>query len=222
MSRQSDSALEPTVAYHRRVIVAVEGPSAAGKTTWCRAAAAEFVAEYVPTGKEPDGSDPEAQARYWTGVNADRWSQAIALERRAGVALCDSDPLKLHYSWCLARIGAAPVARFLHELVAVREAMRRRQLGFADAVFLTIPEEATLRRQKDGDTTRCRRAFELHVRLRGPLEEWYRTLDRLRPGAVVWELPPAGAGDFVSELRLDDRYDIHVLDALASELPPTG
>src|SRR6478735_5328390 len=39
------------------VIVAVEGPSAAGKSTWCRATSEQFVAEYTPTGEEPDGSD---------------------------------------------------------------------------------------------------------------------------------------------------------------------
>ncbi|MBF4567677.1 hypothetical protein ITJ57_02760 [Plantibacter sp. VKM Ac-2880] len=203
------------------MIVAVEGPSAAGKTTWCRAAAAEFVAEYAPTGEEPDGSDPEAQARYWTGVNGDRWSQAIALERRVGVALCDSDPLKLHYSWCLARIGEAPVARFLHELAAVRAAMLRCQIGFADAVLLTLPDEPALRRQKNGDRTRSRRTFDLHVRLRGPLEEWYRTVDQLRPGTVIWELPRTGAEDLVPAVQDEDRYDVHLLDALASELPQT-
>jgi len=204
------------------MIVAAEGPSAAGKTTWCRTIVAEFVAEYTPTGLEPNRSDPDTQARYWTEVNVDRWAQAIALERRTGVAVCDSDPLKLHYSWSLARIGEAPVARFLRELAAVREAMSRREIGFADAVFLTLPDEAVLRRQKDGDAMRSRRAFELHVRLRDPLEEWYRTLDRLRPGTVGWELPPTGADHMVTALQPDGRYNIEVLDALASQLPSTG
>lgn len=155
-------------------------------------------------------------------MNGDRWSQAIALERRAGVALCDSDPLKLHYSWCLARNGEASATRFLAELGAVREAMRRRQIGFADAVFLTLPEEGVLRRQKNSDATRPRRTFELHVRLRGPLEEWYRTLDHLRPGSVVWGLPPTGVADLVPALQPDGRYDVDLLDALACRLPQTG
>ena len=100
------------------VIIAVEGPSAAGKTTWCRAqmtnesVVEEFVAEYQPTGFEPDGTNLEVQASYWTTVNSKRWSQAEDLEARTGIALCDSDPLKLHYSWCLAAVGAAPRERF--------------------------------------------------------------------------------------------------------------
>jgi len=40
---------------HGNVIVVVEGPSAAGKTTWCLSHAECFVAEYVPTGDEPEG-----------------------------------------------------------------------------------------------------------------------------------------------------------------------
>lgn len=204
------------------MIIAVEGPSAAGKTTWCRKAVDEFIGEYVPTGVEPDGSDPEHQARYWTGVNADRWSQAIELEHRAGLAVCDSDPLKLHYSWCLARIGADPISRFLHELASVREAMSRRQLGFADAILVTLPSEAVLRRQKDGDATRSRRTFELHARLRGPLEQWYRSMDRLRPGAVIWDLQATAVGDLSTTLRPDRRYDVELLDALVFELPRTG
>ena len=77
------------------MIVAVEGPSAAGKTSWCRANAPDFVAEYTPVGNRPDAEQP---ARFWTGVNSQRWSNAIELETATGTAICDSDPLKLHYS----------------------------------------------------------------------------------------------------------------------------
>lgn len=89
------------------MIVAVEGPSAAGKTTWCKRAAVEFVPEYAPIGTGPDGSDAVGQARYWTDVNTARWSKALDLEDRVQMAICDTDPMKLHYSWCLTRVGAA-------------------------------------------------------------------------------------------------------------------
>ena len=90
------------------MIVAVEGPSAAGKTTWCRQQPWPVVAEYSPTGGEPDDSDEDRRAAYWVGVNSGRSQQALKLEAEHRVVLCDSDPLKLHYSWSLARIGAAP------------------------------------------------------------------------------------------------------------------
>jgi len=201
------------------VIVAVEGPSAAGKTTWCRAAAGEFVTEYAPTGAEPDGSDAACQARYWTNVNAARWSQALDLEDRARVAICDTDPMKLHYSWCLARVGAAPASRFEHELASVREAMSQHQLGFADVVLVTIPDETTLRLRKTGDPTRSRRSFELHVGLREPLMEWYQCLDRLTPSHVVWELPADGINSISGTVSRADRYDVRMFDAFVRELP---
>lgn len=110
------------------MIIAVDGPSAAGKTTWCRAHSGPFVAEYAPTGDEPDGSDPDAQADYWVRVKSGRWAEAVALERSTGVAVCDSDPLKLHYSWCLAMVGAATWDRFERERAATLSTrLRHRQ-----------------------------------------------------------------------------------------------
>lgn len=115
------------------VIVVVEGPSAAGKTTWCRRHYPDqLVEEYTPTGAEPGDHDPLAQGRYWTDVNSGRWCAAVAEEELSGLAVCDSDPLKLHYSWCLAAVGAGTVGRWHAELAAVRDAMAREGLGFAD------------------------------------------------------------------------------------------
>lgn len=201
------------------MIVAVEGPSAAGKTTWCGAAAVEFVAEYAPTAAEPDGSEAACQALYWTDVNTARWSQALDLEDRRGVAICDTDPMKLHYSWCLARVGAAPASRFAHELASVGEEMSQQELGFADVVLVTVPDEATLRLQKAGDPTRSRRSFELHAGLREPLIEWYQCLDRLKPGHVAWELPEDGIYSIDGSVSRVDRYDVRVLDAFVGGLP---
>jgi hypothetical protein len=151
------------------VIVVVEGPTAAGKTTWCRRhAGAGIVPEYLPTGTEPDGSDLQAQADYWVAVNSQRWAQARAVEAATGLAVCDSDPLKLHYSWCLSRIGVAPRAQWEHEYAAARTAFAAHRLGLADVVLLSIPPLEVLRQRRDGDPTRRRRQFDLHVRLGAP------------------------------------------------------
>jgi thymidylate kinase len=66
------------------VIVAVEGPSAAGKTTWCRQHTSVFVEEYAPTGAEPDGSDVAAQAAYWVAINSGRWRAAAGARGASG------------------------------------------------------------------------------------------------------------------------------------------
>ncbi|WP_072806933.1 hypothetical protein [Rhodococcoides yunnanense] len=200
------------------MIVAVEGPSAAGKTTWCRGNVPEFVPEYQPTGSEPDGADVDAQAAYWVAVNSGRWAETQRLEARAGVAICDSDPLKLHYSWCLARIGATPRVRYERELSAVCTAFERGVLGFADVIFVSIPTPEVLRSQRDNDPMRRRRHFELHAALSGPLTEWYSAVDRVDPGRVRWGFPPdCGSGSFGPART--NRCDVDFLRTVHEELP---
>jgi hypothetical protein len=97
--------------------------------------------------------------------------------------------------------------------------MSRKQLGFADVVLVTVPDEETLRLQKIGDPTRSRRSFELHVKLRESLIEWYQCLNALRPGQVVWELPKEGFGSIRGPATGGDRYDVEVLDSLVGDLP---
>ena len=199
------------------MIVAVEGPSAAGKTTWCRTGALPFVAEYSPSGTEPR-DDPIAEAEYWTAVNSVRWEQALALEATVGTAVCDSDPLKLHYSWCLAAVGAAPVARFVAEAERSRAAFTAGRMGLADVVVLLAPDERTLREQRAGDATRRRRSFELHARLREPLLSWYSAVEAVDPGRVLRNQPP----DLTALTELAprvDRSDPDLLDAVLGGLP---
>lgn len=199
------------------MIVAVEGPSAAGKTTWCRQQPWPVVAEYAPTGAEPDGSDEDRQGAYWVGVNLGRWQRALELEAEHGVALCDSDPVKLHYSWCLARIGAAPWSRFEHELRATREVMVEGRLGFADVALVSIPSIHMLRTRKAADPARQRRSFELHVQLREPLREWYSAVERAEPGRVVWSWPATGVPTALGERP--QRCEPALLDSIIDQLP---
>jgi len=200
------------------VIIAVEGPSAAGKTTWCRGAGGQFVAEYTSTGQEPDGFDPVVHATYWAEANAQRWTQALTLEEAAGHAICDSDPLKLHYTWCLAAVAAAPISQFEHDLAAVRQMFAQRRLGFADAVVISIPNYQQLELQRDSDPTRRRRNFNLHARLAEPLSEWYAAVNRLEPGRVLHGFP--NELDVVTSIPpRPDRCDLQLLDRLLSELP---
>jgi len=44
-------------------------------------------------------------AAYWVEASATRWSHAISIEQEKGTALCDTDPLKLHYHYSLVQIG---------------------------------------------------------------------------------------------------------------------
>ncbi|WP_082772364.1 hypothetical protein [Actinoplanes sp. TFC3] len=198
------------------MIVVVEGPSAAGKTAWCR----RYVGRYVPEsrGSGPVQADEAAQARHWVRTGMARWAMAGELEREDGVAFCDTDPVKLHYAWGMAALGLAPRARFDRELAVTREAVRSGRLGFADAVLVGLPDTETLQRRRDGDDTRRRRNFAAHVQLREPLQQWYSALESLAPGRVIWDLPAIGVPK-LPEPRAE-RCDLDLLDALAGALPP--
>ncbi len=198
------------------MIVVVEGPTAAGKTSWCRRHVGRFVGEYAMTGAEP--VDGQALARHWARVGMRRWAQAQELERADGIAFCDTDPLKLHYSWGMAALGLAPRAQFDRELAVARVAIRTGRLGLADAVLVGLPDVATLRSRRDEDPTRRRRNFATHVQLREPLRQWYAALDDLDPGRVVWDLPAGGVPELPAPRP--GRTCPGLLDALIDALPP--
>ena len=198
------------------MIVVVEGPTAAGKTSWCRRNVGRFVAEYAMTGTEP--ADGQALARHWARVGMQRWADAEQLERADGIAFCDTDPLKLHYSWGMAALGLAPRAQFDRELAVARVAVRSGRLGLADAVLVGLPDVATLQARRDQDTTRRRRNFATHVQLREPLRQWYATLDGLDPGRVIWDLPADGVPKLPAPRA--ERTCPDLLDAFIDALPP--
>jgi hypothetical protein len=198
-----------------RVIVVVEGPAGAGKTSWCRRQVGRYVAESPPTGKEP--VDGPALARHWVRTGMRRWAEAGRLERADGVAFCDTDPVRLHHSWGMAALGLAPRAQFDRELAVAREAFATGRLGLADAVLVGLPDAETLQRRREEDPDR-RRAVATGVDLREPLRQWYAALDSLDPGRVFWELPADGVPK-LPEPRAE-RTGAALLDALVAALPP--
>jgi hypothetical protein len=174
------------------VIVAVEGPTASGKTTWCRSHHPGFV---------PEGEGGDA-----------RWAAAIVHEQERGLALCDTDPLKLHYQFGLYRLGAVDRLAWRREAARVRRLVARRRLGFADLVLVGDVDEDELRRRHDADSTRERPRFDLHVRLRGPLLQWYEALDALEPGHVRFGLP----GELPEAEQRRSRFSVELFDLLVA------
>lgn len=195
------------------MIVVVEGPSAAGKTTWCAAHGSDSA--IAETGRiEPPAAPDDDLARFWSDINCRRWAQALQVEHERGLAVCDTDPLKLHYDYCLARIGVASWGRFEAGVALAAEAIASCQLGIADIVLVNIPNDETLARQRDSDPTRGRRNFDLHRRLGPGLRDWYATLARLDPGRVIWQHPPSMPPPVAR-----DRYDTDIFGAWMAQLP---
>lgn len=200
------------------MIVVVEGISAAGKTTWCRSHAGEhLIPETFPSDRGNQPAQGLATARYWTDWNVKRWRDALAMEAARGLAVCDTDPLKLHYSWTLFQAGAGERAQWELQTQTTREAIRDRRIGFADAYLVKIIDPDTARRQSDRDKTRVRTRFNLHVRLQESLVRWYRALDAVLSGRVQRQLPHGGLS--IDELRSNElRYNWEAFDAFIASL----
>lgn len=201
------------------MIVVVEGPSAAGKTTWVAEHYSQVaVWEYQKSGGEPNReTDAEEAAAFWGAANSDRWLQALAIESAHGMAVCDTDPLKLHYVWCLWQVGEASKSAWLAEASINRRKFDDGKLGFADLVICEFPAPDELEGRRTGDTARKRSSFAIHARLAAPLKEWYLAVDSLDPGRVRWSLPQGGPLPNLPTPR-NERSDPELLERLLDSL----
>jgi hypothetical protein len=202
------------------MIIVVEGLSAAGKTTWCRQFASELlVPETYPEVRPDRDADARGAAKFWTEWNVKRWSKALETERDKGRAVCDTDPLKLHYTWALWQIGEAPKNYWRYQMEATRQALQNRQLGFADLYLVKRIDPLIARQQRERDTRRTRSNFDLHVRLQTSLHLWYEILGTVLPERVKWALPDNLPVTQTISRSSQHRYDIEVFDRLIAGLP---
>ena len=174
------------------MIVVVEGPSGAGKTTWCRTHGGAYALLEAPPDHAAVPTEPEATARFWVERNVDRWREVLERERRDGLVVVDVDPFKLHYVWTLWRSGQASEREWDLQREMSRAAFNAGEYGLADLYLVSDVTAETLRARREADTTRERRGFERHVLLRDALLRWYRAIDELEPGRVRFGLPKAG------------------------------
>jgi hypothetical protein len=201
------------------MIIVVEGISASGKSTWCeRHGLGHIVAEtgWVKAPPDPEAA-PAAAAAFWIDKNASRWRAALAMESANDPAVCDTDPLKLHYIWCLWQIGEASATSWSFQLAATRQAIVDQRIGFADRYIVGAVELELARRWRDGDTTRTRRQFDLHVRLQPPLLTWYRTLGSVLPCEVLFGFPETVPAPHAPPSPA--RYDVALFDRAMAKLP---
>jgi hypothetical protein len=157
------------------LIVAVDGPAASGRTAWCR----RQHPGYVP-----------AEAK-----DVERWAAAVAHEQERGLAVCDTDALRLHYQYGLQRLGAIDRLAWRREAARVRRSVGLERLGFADLVLVSEP---------GGEPA------DLQGRLRPYLRQWYEALEELDPGRVRFGLPD----ELPTVQARANRYSVELLDRL--------
>jgi hypothetical protein len=201
------------------MIIVIEGPSGAGKTTWCRThGGAHALLEALPDDAMVP-TEPQAAATFWVERNVERWQEVLEREARDGLVVVDTDPFKLHYVWTLFRTGQVTEAEWTMQRDVARVAFAANRYALADLFLVSDVDEATLRARRDVDATRSRRNFERHVLLRDELLRWYRAIDRLEPGRVVFGLPVDGITPYLRAKGKRARRSGHELfDRLLSEL----
>lgn len=165
----------------------------------------------------PESSHSEAAA-YWVDLNSARWAQALEAESRHGIAVCDTDPLKLHYTWSLWRIGELPLEAWEIEAAMTRQAFMTGRIGLSDLVVVSDLAPDELSRRRSADPTRQRRKFDLHLRLADPLRAWYEAINRLDPGRVVFRLPANGLDQLNLPAPRTNRSDVELFDQLLADL----
>ena len=201
------------------MIIVVEGPSGAGKTTWCRThAGPNALLEALPDHSTvPD--EPAAAGRFWVERNVARWAEVLAREARDGLVVVDTDPFKLHFVWTLFRTGQVSEVEWTMQRDVARDAFASGRYALADAFLVSDVDVDTLRARREADESRTRRNFERHVLLRDTLLRWYGAIDRLEPGRVVFGLPTEGiAPELVAKGKRARRSGLDLFDELMSEL----
>ncbi len=205
------------------MIVAIEGPSAAGKTTWCRTHCPNTWVEEAPYHiAAPDlYADPSEVARFWVQYNSDNWRRALELEREHGVAICDGDPYHLYFAWSLWKSGALDAKLFEAERALYREAFERQQMGWVDIVLWLDAPADELRRRAQADTMRKRKRHEIYLGLVPWMEMWFGARESILPGTVR-VLNEALRVEDLKTVADTPRYDTRLLDralALLSSPP---
>ncbi len=202
------------------MIVVVEGPSGAGKTTWVERHAGRFgLLEQLPDHATVP-TEPEKAARFWVERNVARWQAVLERERRDGLVVVDTDPFKLHYVWTLWRTGQTTRREWELQRDVAREAFTEGRYALADLFLVSDIGTEELRTRRDADTTRTRRNFQTHVRLRDSLLAWYRAVASLDPRRVVFGLPDDGlAPELLALGTRPERSGAGLFDRLLAALP---
>jgi len=207
------------------MIVVLEGISAAGKSTFAsRIGKRHWVPEFECLGEEPGPNAPASvRAEYWLEHNVRRFSAALRVEADFGFAICDTEPLKCHFDWCCARAGFTSMDVFKAAVPMIRDAISGKRIGFGDRYYVKQIAPEIARTQKEGDPTRTRRNFEMHLALQPHLIHWFKALSSVAPGRVEFGFPHHETLRLELESKAPEkdprRFDVSVFDALLTRLP---
>jgi hypothetical protein len=208
------------------MIVAIEGASATGKTTWCRSHFADSCVPEAPENVEAPGlfGDPAEVGWFWVSHATGNWQKALAIEQERGIAVCDGDPFHLYFAWALWKTGFLPRKLFDIESALYRIAFEEQQIGFVDHVlWIEVPAEE-LHRRAEVDLTRRRKRHKMYLAIAPWMKTWFAERQRLLP-ATVHNLTDGLRIEELASSPSAYRYDLALMDKLVwrtAEMQPWG
>jgi deoxyadenosine/deoxycytidine kinase len=206
-----------TVRHH--MIIAIEGASAAGKTTWCRE---HFPDQHVTETSENISapelfSDPTQVAIFWVNHATENWRRALEIEKQHDVAVCDGDPLHLYFSWALWKSGALGGQLFDTERDLYRDAFAHQRIGFVDHVLWIEVSEEELHRRASADKIRRRKRHEMYLTLVPWMKAWFQERQRILP-QTVHALETSLDIESLAPLSISERYEMRRFDEMVNSI----
>ncbi|WP_051287301.1 hypothetical protein [Paenibacillus taiwanensis] len=164
-------------------IICLEGTSAVGKSTTCKAFAHRYHTYIVPETRElfqVSNLQGEALSKWLLERQLDRWIIAKEQSLKYDYVILDGDIFKLWYDWVFGDNGLS----VQQQGAWLREKLIQQEIAFPDAYVALWIEEEELRARKEADFSKRRRNFMKHLQLVKPQLTYFTFLQGLNPRYV--------------------------------------
>ena len=167
-------------------IICLDGPSAVGKTSNSQRVAERMKGVAIQEAKGaryiPEHLTGWDRTQWLLDAQAERWSEAVEVERSGRLAVLDNDHFKLYYDWVYGFVEGTEAGL----LDFYRNRLLEQQIGYPDRYYILDADEAVLRSRKESDTTRSRRGFEKHIAIIEPIQRYFKAMEVEAPGLVTF------------------------------------
>lgn len=164
-------------------IVCLEGTSAVGKSTTCKAFAEMYDTYVVQETHFLFGSTNLKGielVKWYHECQTKRWQIALEKSKEHEYVLLDGDVFKLWYDWAYG-FDEKTLELFEYESDYFRRMILSNEISFPHCYVVLWNDEAELRKRKESDKTRKRGGFEKHLKLVEPQIKYFTALNTFEP-----------------------------------------
>ncbi|MBD3919894.1 chloramphenicol acetyltransferase [Paenibacillus sp. PR3] len=161
-------------------IICLEGTSAVGKSTTCKAFAEIYDAYVVEETQVLFGQtnlNGIELVKWFLECQIKRWQIALEKSKEHEFILLDGDVFKLWYDW----VYGFDEKLFEYEAEFFREKIFLNEISFPHCYIVLWNDESELRKRKESDKTRSRSGFEKHLKLVEPQIKYFQALNSIVP-----------------------------------------